>query len=268
MRRRPVIIVASLVVAVLVAGIGVWWFLLRSDAPPAVNLDDAVASVTTTTTGPATTTTTITTSTVATGGEPTSTTAPVTTTTTITATGAQQLDGTWQVDDSGTSFVGYRVEEELANFGFTEAVGRTTLVSGSLELSDLSITSVAVEADMTALRSDSSRRDGALRSQALETNRFPTADFELTEPIALDGEPAPGEALEFTATGDLTIHGVTRPVAIPLQAQLVEDVIVVVGSLPVIFSDYDIDPPSAAIVLSVEDNGVMEFQLVFRRASP
>jgi hypothetical protein len=40
----------------------------------------------------------------------------------------------------------------------------------------------------------------------------------------------------------------------------------VVGSNPVVFADYDIDPPSAMAVLSVADNGVMEFQLLFERS--
>ena len=49
------------------------------------------------------------------------------------------LDGTWNVDpsvgsfsDFSGSFVGYRVEEELANVGAATAVGRTPDVTGSL----------------------------------------------------------------------------------------------------------------------------------------
>ncbi len=257
MRRRPWIIAGSAFAALVLAGFATWWFVLRSDAPPEVNLEDAVAAVTTTA---APTTTTVPTTTPAVAGSTTTTSTTVPTTTTVGG-----LDGSWTLDDSGVSFVGYRVEEELARIGFTEAVGRTTAVSGMLGLSGTSITTVTVDADMTALQSDSRNRDNAIRNQALETSRFPTASFALTSPIELGALPEPETVIEATATGDLTIHGVTNQVEIPLQAQLVEGVIVVVGSLPVQFADYDIDTPRAAVVLSIEDNGVMEFQLVFRR---
>ena len=37
------------------------------------------------------------------------------------------------------------------------------------------------------------------------------------------------------------------------------------GSLPILFADYDIAQPRSPILVSVEDNGVMEFQLVLER---
>ena len=37
------------------------------------------------------------------------------------------------------------------------------------------------------------------------------------------------------------------------------------GSIEIVFADYDMDPPSAFIVLEVDDHGIMEFQLVFER---
>ena len=117
--------------------------------------------------------------------------------------------------------------------------------------------------DLTALTSDDSRRDGALRRQALETNTYPTTTFTLTEPIPIDAVPAEGVALSVTATGDLTLHGVTREVQIPMEGQLVGDRVAVVGSLEIVFADYDMDTPSAFIVLAIDDHGIMEFQLVF-----
>ena len=57
------------------------------------------------------------------------------------------------------------------------------------------------------------------------------------------------------ATGDLTIHGVTTPVTLPLEAQLVDDTIVVVGSLDIALSTYGVEAPSAPIVVSVVRRG-------------
>ena len=175
------------------------------------------------------------------------------------------LVGRWEVLADGSSFAGYRVEEELARIGATTAVGRSTVLTGSLVFDGAAITEVVIEVDLTALTSDDSRRDGALRRQALETNTYPSTTFTLTEPIPIDAAPAEGETLSVTATGDLTLHGVTREVQIPMEGQLVGDRVAVVGSLEIVFADYDMDSPSAFIVLAIDDHGIMEFQLVFER---
>ena len=175
------------------------------------------------------------------------------------------LVGRWEVLADGSSFAGYRVEEELARIGATTAVGRSTVLTGSLVFDGAAITEVVIEVDLTALTSDDSRRDGALRRQALETNTYPSTTFTLTQPIPIDAVPAEGEMLSVTATGDLTLHGVTREVQIPMEGQLVGDRVAVVGSLEIIFADYDMDTPSAFIVLAIDDHGIMEFQLVFER---
>ena len=84
--------------------------------------------------------------------------------------------------------------------------------------------------------------------------------------VELDGVPAEGIPFSVEAVGDLTIHGVTRRVAIDLQGQLTNGLVVIVGSLEIQFADYDIDTPASGLVLSVEDHGIMELQLVFERA--
>jgi polyisoprenoid-binding protein YceI len=166
-------------------------------------------------------------------------------------------------DDFSSSFVGYRVQEELAGIGGQTAVGRTPDVSGSLTLEGTTLTSVEVTADLTTLVSDDDRRDNQLRQQALETNEFPTATFVLTEPIELADDALVGETVETSASGELTLHGETRAVEIPITATLFDGVITVTGSIEIVFADYGMEKPSSFLVLSVDDFGVMEFQLHF-----
>jgi polyisoprenoid-binding protein YceI len=188
------------------------------------------------------------------------------------ASGDNGIDGAWTVDpsigsfdDFSSSFVGYRVREELASIGATEAVGRTPDVTGTLTVDGTSITAATFEADLTTLRSDEANRDRQLGRQALETGRFPTATFTLTRPIDLGTVPAEGATFEATAAGDLTLHGVTKSVEVPVQGTLENGVVTVVGSLPILFADYAIEKPTSFVVLSVEDNGTMEFQLRFSK---
>lgn len=150
--------------------------------------------------------------------------------------------------------------------GAATAVGRTPDVSGTLVIEGTTLRSVEITADLTTLKSDNSMRDGQLRRQGLETGTFPTGSFVLTEPITLDAIPADGETISVTATGDLTLHGVTKAVQIPRQAQLNGEVITVVGSLDIVFADFGMTPPQSMLVLGIDDHGVMELQLTFTRS--
>lgn len=180
------------------------------------------------------------------------------------ASSGGSLAGTWTLAAEG-SFVGYRVNEELARIGAKTAVGRTSAVTGTLTFDGRAITAVEVSADLRQLRSDESRRDRALEDQALETSRFPTATFVLAAPIPLERTPVEGATVRATAAGDLTLHGVTRRIEIPLEGQFRGGRAIVVGSLDVRFADFGIAQPRALAVLSVEDHAVIELQLVFDR---
>jgi polyisoprenoid-binding protein YceI len=176
------------------------------------------------------------------------------------------LDGTWSVQaNEEVTFVGYRIDEVLTTVGDFTVVGRTPDVTGTMQIEGTSVTATELVAQMDTLTTDSGARDRAMRSQALETGEFPEATFSLTSPIDLGSIPAEGETISVTATGDLTIHGVTQSVDFPLEAQVVGDVIVVVGQLNVLLADYDINAPSAPVVASVEDNAILELSVAFAR---
>ncbi len=175
------------------------------------------------------------------------------------------LTGTWQVQPSDATFVGYRVKEVLASVGDFTAVGRTAEVSGTLVAEGLTIRSVSVAADLSALRSNSRGRDNQLRQQGLETDTFPDASFELTSPIDIGSIPTAGEVFTTTAVGDLTVHGETQSVEVSIDSTVEGDRLVVVGRMDIVMSDFGITPPSAPVVASIEDQGIMEFSLVFGR---
>lgn len=183
------------------------------------------------------------------------------------------LDGTWNVntslgsmDDFSASWAGYRVQEQLASVGANTAVGRTPKVSGLMTLTGAVVNNVSIMADLTALQSDDGNRDRQLVHQAISTSDFPAATFTLTAPIDLGTLPADGSTVSATATGDFTLHGVTRSVQIQLQALRKGGVIAVTGSLPVVFADYGFAGPTSFAVLSVQDHGTMELHVLFTHA--
>jgi polyisoprenoid-binding protein YceI len=246
MSTRSKVLIGAAVVVLIAIGGGLFWFF-HDDAPEAVNLDTAAKSVATTTTVAGTN----------------STNAPT----------SRGLDGTWKVDtttgsfdfESATgTFVGFRIKENLAGIGSTTAVGRTGDVSGSMTIAGTEVTDAKFDADLTTIKTNQSRRDGRVQ-QALETDQFPKATFKLTSPIELGADAASGKEIDVTAKGNLTIHGVTKAVEFPLQAKLVNGTVVVVGALDVTFSDYGVEVPRAPVVLSVDDHGTLELQLLLTK---
>ena len=87
----------------------------------------------------------------------------------------------------------------------------------------------------------------------------------LTQPLDLGSAVDNGSPVSVEVLGYLTIKGPTLPVTFAIDAQLVGEVIAVVGSTDVVWSDFGVAVPSAPIVVSAEDNGVIEFQLLFTK---
>jgi polyisoprenoid-binding protein YceI len=251
--RRPWRWIAlGALLAVAGGAFALWFFLFRDDAPEAVDLGSALEGVTQPAAQPAADTSAPPT---AGGGG---------------AAPSAGVGGTWAVDRSVTnaegvgSFGGFRVNEQLVGIGAATAVGRSRAVEGTLTVEGTTVSAASISVDLTAMTTNDSRRDDAVQ-RALSTSQFPRATFVLTQPVAVGSAPADGQRIDLKATGDLTIRGVTRSVTVDLAAQLEGNVLVAVGSLPITFADFGVRAPTAPIVASVEDRGVMEFQLYFTK---
>ena len=248
--RRIAILVVAVVAAVAIGGVVASQLVLRGDDVPELGLDtpapSAAASVTP-------------------GATPAAS-APAAATSAPSAA-AGDLAGTWNITEGEA---GYRVRETfLRQQADTDAVGRTSGVSGSLTIDGapgaLVITAGSIVVDMTTLESDESRRDNQLRGRGIQTDSFPTSTFEIRGPVALPAELGSAD-VAVTLPGTLTLHGVTQDVEIAAQARVEADgSVVVAGSLPILFADYDIEAPSIAGLIAVQDNGVMEFRVVLAR---
>jgi polyisoprenoid-binding protein YceI len=190
---------------------------------------------------------------------PTVTAAP---TSTDAAVDPADLSGSWVVADG--SFAGYRVDEVLNGTDVT-VTGRTDDVTGSLEVDGLALTEAEFTVDVASIATDSSSRDAYFRDNALRVSQFPTATFVLTDSVTATAPPVVGEVQAISATGDLTIAGVTRSVTVELEAVLNGSDGQVAGSIPITFADFGVEAPSLGFV-SVEPQGFIEFSLVIRPA--
>jgi len=233
-RKRFLGGVGALVV-VVIAAVTVYFAFIKSDAPPPLTLNSVAAT----------------------------TIAPTATAGTSSAT--TNLDGTWKITTA--SQVGYRVTEDLVGgLANNVAVGRTNAVTGTVVIASTSVTAVDAITDLTKLASDSSRRDGQVQSRILNTAQFPKATFTLSAPISFGSVPAVGAEKKASATGALTIHGVTKKVTFDVTYTLVSTTeIRMLGTVAMVWADYSIPSPTFAGVANVRDNGQMEFLIVATR---
>jgi polyisoprenoid-binding protein YceI len=232
MPRSVKIALAAVVVVVLGGAFGFWYLVLRDTAAPEASLAAIEQDAPNQTSG----------------------------------TPISDPDGTWTVVTGDNIFVGYRIQELFGGETIKKtATGRTPAVSGTLTVQGNQITSVEIAGDVQQLKSDQSRRDATQKDDGLQTNTFPTATFKLTQPITLPAAPAEGVTADVEAVGELTLHGVTKQVTIPLQASLKDGRINVAGGADIVLADYSISPPRSGFV-NVDDAGVFEVQLAFVKA--
>lgn len=228
--QRGLIGTLLLVVIVVVAagGFAVYWFFIRDDAPPKASVVER--STVQPTSGP---------------------------------------NGTYHVVKGTTTFAGFRITEHFGPLDHT-AVVRTPGVSGTMTLRGTSVPVAKVTVDLNGLESkdnqlpasapDLANRVHFLHIDYLEIDRFPTTTFTLTKPITLPTAPKVGIKVHASATGNLTLHGVSKAVTVPIDAIWNGQVIDISGSLPVTLADFGIQRPQLPFT-SVSSAGTLEFEL-------
>ena len=103
-----------------------------------------------------------------------------------------------------------RLQFSLSHMGFTHWYGDLTGASGSLVLDPKNPTAAKVEVTLpvASVSTTNAKLDEELRSpQWLDANAYPTIRFVSTRVVRTGERSA-------TVTGDLTFHGVTRPVTL------------------------------------------------------
>ena len=180
---------------------------------------------------------------------------------------AGELAGTWTISGGEA---GYRVREKLANLpAQSDAVGRTSAITGQVTISEDGGSHRAKNAnftvDVSKLKSNEDKRDNRIRSIGLETDKYPQATFAAAGPIDIPGDAVDGKAVTVQADGDMTMHGVTKKVSIPLQVQRSGDKIRIVGNYDFTWDEFGMTAPSVQPFVSVTGNPKLEFDVMLSK---
>jgi polyisoprenoid-binding protein YceI len=178
----------------------------------------------------------------------------------IAATGptSNSVEGIWNVGSG--SIVGYRVQETLIGQQST-AVGRTSKVWGSITISGASVTKGSFTANMASVVSDQSQRNSQFDGRIMDVSIYPTATLVLTGPIDLGTVPSDGTTKQFPASGNLTMHGVTKPVSFTVSAERASKTIYVLADIPIAFANWNITNPSIGGFVTTQSTGTLEVLL-------
>ncbi|HEY6299781.1 MAG TPA: YceI family protein [Candidatus Binatus sp.] len=114
----------------------------------------------------------------------------------------------WQIDPAHTN-----VEFSVRHMMISNVKGQFQKTSGTVDVNGKDPTSAKIDAtiDATSINTRVDKRDAHLKSPAfLDVDKFPTITFKSTK-VEVDG---PGK---WKVTGDLTLHGVTKPVVLEVE---------------------------------------------------
>jgi polyisoprenoid-binding protein YceI len=161
----------------------------------------------------------------------------------------------------------YRVREQLVGkdlpndvIGVTKDVtGRLVVEANGRVIQDSS----KIVVQVSTLKTDQTRRDNYLRRRTLETEKFPTVELVPMTFAGITSPIAPGTSRTFSLTGNLTIHGVTRPTTWQVTARADGSDVVGKATTAFTFKDFSLEQPRVPIVMSVADTVRLEYDFRF-----
>jgi polyisoprenoid-binding protein YceI len=126
---------------------------------------------------------------------------------------------TYTMAKGGNNVAEFHAEDTYDSFD-----GKTSDVTGTIvaDPASPSASSVQIAINVDSLDTGVSLRNKEMRERYLQTDKFGTATFKsvsVTGPASL----APNQPAEISVAGDLTLHGVTKRMTIPVRVVLIPD---------------------------------------------
>lgn len=188
----------------------------------------------------------------------------------VATVGAQSKPHTYTIVTSESSFWVYVEKAGLLSglahnheIGVKSFSGRVTVPEagasgGSLEL-DVNAQSLTV-LDKKPSEEDKKKIYNSMHSEVLESAKYQKINFKSTSVSDLKKT---GDGYSFTLNGDLTLHGVTKRIAVPVSATITPQQLRAIGKYTLRQSDFGIKPYSAAGgTVKVKNEVVVNFILV------
>lgn len=137
--------------------------------------------------------------------------------------------------------------------------------SGGMIFSDadkFAISSLTFSVESESLKSGKSAMDKKT-FEALNTKKFKTIEFSLTEVIAVNKKTE--KRYEISASGNLVINGVKKPISLKFSIEKNEKVYILEGSHKLLMTTFGIAPPKALLgTIKTGDEIEVKFKSIFK----
>jgi len=185
--------------------------------------------------------------------------------------------GTFAVDAKTSRVLVHAGKTGIGSFAGHEHDAVTSTLSGEViaDFDDLSRSSVDVSIDARSLRitdRDESAEDvqkvqqTMLGPEVLDVARFPTIRLRSR---AVTGTRVLSGVYVAAVAGELSLHGVTKAITVPLQLDTRGDTLTATGKMLVKQTDFGIEPiTTAGGLVKVEDEVTISFEIVARSRTP
>jgi polyisoprenoid-binding protein YceI len=132
----------------------------------------------------------------------------------------------------------------------SDAVLMTNAIQGQLFLGPDTkpVEGAKIMVDLRTLKSDKTQRDNYIRTNTLQADQFPLAEFVVTGVDGWTGPLKDGQTSTFKVLGNMTIHGVTKPMTFDTTAMMQSGAVTGTATTNFTFEDFNMSPPSLAIV--------------------
>ena len=176
----------------------------------------------------------------------------------------------WSIDGARSTVAIHVGKSGLLSFAGHEHEVRAPQVQGEVSAvaEDLAQSRVSLTFDAAALKvvetgepaGDAPKVQAAMVGpKVLDVARFPTVTFTSTR---VTGRSTGAGRYDLEVTGNLTLHGVTRSVVLPLRVDATADSLTATGRMEIRQTDYGIKPVNVAGVVKVKNELAIDYTLV------
>jgi len=152
--------------------------------------------------------------------------------------------------------------------GFNGAVGITQTISGDIALDRTNVANSQIgdiTINISEFKSDNDRRDGFLRQDWLQSNKYPFATLTGATAIGLPTDAVQdGQALQFKIKSTLTVHDRKRDTTFDATGSFTNGTLVIRATTDLNMSDFGIQVPNIGGLLKADDAMRLIVNLVAR----
>ncbi len=191
----------------------------------------------------------------ATSGTPTTSPAAVTTASTPAAASASGGKTVYTIA-ADKSQAKVTVNEKLVALPApSDAVLTTNSIQGQIFLGPdgKPVEGAKIQVDLRTLKSDKTQRDNFIRNNTLQSDKFPLAEYVITGVDGWTGPLTEGQSSKFKLLGNMTIHGVTKPITFDTTATMQSGAITGTATTNFKFEDFGLTPPDIASIVKAND---------------